>query len=152
VLVALALAQAQAGRGEEAVATMERARRADPANDRLLVELGTVQLAANRREAARETFALAIARNPGLVPAYRSLAALHLEEGRTADAIAAWREATRIDPREYGRIFVLGMFLANGGKPALARPCLTFFADHAPAAQYAREIAAARAWLAGQGR
>ena len=147
VLITLGLAQAQAGRGDEAVATIERARAAHPSNTRLLVELGTVQLVANRRDAARRTFELAVQRNPGLARAYSSLAAIHVEDGRSADAIAAWREATRLDPGEYGRIFLLGIGLARAQKPGPARTCLTFFADNAPAAAYAREIAAARSWL-----
>lgn len=152
VVVTLALAQAQAGRGDEAIATMERARAAHPANARLLVELGTVQLVANRRDAARRTFEHAIARNPDLARAHSSLAAIHAEDGRPAEAIARWREATRLDPGEYGRIFLLGLGLARAQKTAPARTCLTFFAENAPAAQYPREISAARAWLAGQVR
>jgi Flp pilus assembly protein TadD len=148
VLVTLGLAQAQAGRGAEAIATIERARRADPSNHRLLIELGTVQLVANRREEARKTFELAVARNPTLARAHSSLAAIHVEDGRTAEAIASWREATRLDPSEYGRIFLLGISQARAHKTAAARTCLAFFADNAPSSHYAREIAAARAWLA----
>lgn len=152
VLVTLGLAQARAGRGDEAVATMERARSAHPSNTRLLVELGTVQLVANRRDAARRTFALAVQRNPGLARAHSSLAAIHVEDGRNAEAVAAWREAARLDPGEYGRIFLLGIALARAQKPGPARTCLAFFADNAPASTYAREIAAARRWLSGQVR
>jgi len=147
VLVTLGLAQAQAGRGDDAVATIERARRADPSNDRLLIELGTVQLVANRRDAARQTFELAITRNPNVARAHSSLGAIHVEDGRNAEAIAAWREAARLDPGEYGRIFLLGLSFARRGKPAPARICLSFFVENAPAAAYAREIAAARSWL-----
>lgn len=152
VLVTLGLAQAQAGRGEDAIATIQRAQRADPSNNRLLLELGTVQLVANRRAEARKTFELAVARNPGFARAYSSLGAIHVEDGRSADAVAAWREATRLDPAEFGRIFLLGISLARAQKTDAARACLTFFADHAPAASYGREIASARAWLAGQVR
>ncbi|HET7694721.1 MAG TPA: sulfatase-like hydrolase/transferase [Vicinamibacterales bacterium] len=152
VLVTLGLAQAQAGRGDEAQATIERARAGHPSNSRLLVELGTVQLAANRRDAARRTFELAVQRNPGLARAYSSLAAIHVEDGRDAEAIAAWREAARLDAGEYGRIFLLGIGLARAQKTGPARTCLSFFAGNAPPGPYAREIAAARAWLAGQVR
>jgi protein O-GlcNAc transferase len=147
VLVTLGLAQAQAGRGAEAIETIERARRADPTNHRLLIELGTVQLVANRHEDARKTFELAVARNPRLARAHSSLAAIHVEDGRTVEAIASWREATRLDPSEYGRIFLLGISLARAQKTAAARTCLAFFAENAPTSAYAREISAARAWL-----
>lgn len=152
ILVTLGLAQARAGRGDAAVATIERARDADPSNSRLLVELGTVQLVANRRDAARRSFELAVTRNSGLARAHSSLAAIHAEDGRAAEAEAAWRNATRLDPGEYGRIFLLGVSLARAGKPAPARICLTFFAEHASADRYPRELAAARGWLAGQVR
>ena len=152
ILVTLGLAQAQAGRGDDAIATMERARAAHPSNARLLVELGTVQLVANRRDAARRTFGEAVARNPGLARAHSSLAAIHAEDGRAAEAIAGWREATRLDPGEFGRVFLLGMSFARAQKIAPARTCLTFFVEHAPAGPYARELTAARAWLAAQVR
>ena len=148
VLVTFALAQARAGRAADAVATLERARAADPGNARLLLELGTVQLMANRRDAAQRTFADAIARNPALARAHSSLGAMAAEEGRVAEAVARWRDATRLDPGEYRRIFQLGMALTRAPDPAPARACLSFFVEHAPPAQYASEIAAARAWLA----
>ncbi len=70
------------------------------------------------------------------------------EEGRAADAIAEWGEATRSDPGEYGRIFFLGVSLARAGRTGPARTCFTYFAGAAPAARYEKEIAAARHWLA----
>jgi arylsulfatase A-like enzyme/Tfp pilus assembly protein PilF len=151
VLVTLGLAQAQAGQAADGVATLERARAAYPSNARLLVELGTVQLIAGRRAAARDSFALAVARNPGLARAHSSLAAIDAEDGRASQAVAEWREATRLDGSEYRRIFLLGLSLARAGKPGPARTCLAFFAEQAPAGMYAREIAAAREWLAGGG-
>jgi Tfp pilus assembly protein PilF len=147
ILVTLGLAQAQAGRADEAVTTIERARAAHPSNTRLLVELGTVQLVANRRDAARRSFELAVERQPSLARAHSSLGAIHVEDGRNAEAMAAWREATRLDPSEYGRIFLLGISFARTGKTGPARTCFAYFADHAPASVYAREIAAARRWL-----
>ena len=147
MLVTLGLAQAQAGRGDEAVATLEQARAAYPSNTRLLVELGTVQLIANRRDAARQTFALAVARNPALARAHSSLAAINAEDGRAAEAVAGWREATRLDPGEYRRIFLLGISLGRAGKAGPARTCLAFFVEHAPPRSYATEISTARAWL-----
>jgi Tfp pilus assembly protein PilF len=148
VLVTFAIAQARAGRAADAVATLERARAADPGNARLLLELGTVQLVASRRDAARRTFEEAVARNPALARAHSSLAAMAAEDGRVSDAVSGWREATRLDAGEYRRIFQLGMALTRAPNPAPARACLAFFAEHAPATEYAREIAAARAWLA----
>ena len=150
VLEALGLAQAQAGMGADAVATFERARAAYPSGARVLVELGTVQLIAGRRDAARQSFALAVSANPTLARAHSSLAAMDVEEGRTVEAIAGWDQATRLDAGEYGRIFLLGLSLARAQKAGPARTCLAYFADHAPAARYAREIAAARAWLGGR--
>jgi Flp pilus assembly protein TadD len=68
------------------------------------------------------------------------------EDGRTNEAVEHWRDATRIDPSEFGRIFLLGVSLARAGRIGPARACFTFFADAAPA-QYDTEIATARKWL-----
>jgi arylsulfatase A-like enzyme/Flp pilus assembly protein TadD len=151
VLVALALAQARSGRTGEAVATLERARTSQPANAMLLVNLGTVHLMANQREQARHAFDAAVARNPGLARAHSSLGAMNAEDGRTDAAIAEWREATRIDPSEYGRIFILGVSLARAGRTGPARTCFTFVAETAPPAQWEKQIAAARGWLSREG-
>ena len=150
LLVALALAQARAGRHADAVATLERARAADPSSAMLLVDLGTVRLMANDVDAARRDFEAAIAANPELARAHSSLAAVNAEAGRTHDAIAGWREATRLDPAEYPRIFALGMSLARAGRNGPAAACLGFFAETAPPGLYGKQIAAARAWLAGR--
>ena len=61
-------------------------------------------------------------------------------------------QAARLDPGEYGRVFLLGIALARTQKVAAARTALTFFVENAPASAYARELAAARGWLAGQVR
>ncbi len=151
MLVALALAQARSGRTAEAVATLERARTSQPANAMLLVDLGTVHLMANQREQARRAFDAAAARNPGLARAHSSLGAMNAEDGGTDAAIAEWREATRIDPSEYGRIFILGVSLARARRTGPARTCFTFVAETAPPAQWEKEIAAARGWLSREG-
>jgi arylsulfatase A-like enzyme/Tfp pilus assembly protein PilF len=150
LLVALSLAQARLGRSADAVATLERARAADPSSAMLLVDLGTVRLMANQVEAAQRDFEAAIAANPAVARAHSSLAAIHAEAGRTREAIAGWREATRLDPSEYGRIFVLGISLARAGRNGPAAACLGFFAESAPPALYGKQIAAARAWLAAR--
>jgi arylsulfatase A-like enzyme/Tfp pilus assembly protein PilF len=150
LLVALGVAQARAGRSADAVATLERARAADPSSAALLVDLGTVRLMANQRMEARRAFDAAVAANPALARAHSSLAAMNAEEGRAREAVDEWREATRLDPAEYGRIFILGMSLARAGQPGPAATCLRFFAEAAPPASYGRQIAAARAWLAGR--
>ena len=114
----------------------------------LLVDLGTVHLMANERDQARHAFDEAVARNPALARAHSSLGAMNAEDGRPADAIVEWREATRLDPSEYGRIFLLGVSLARAGRTGPARTCLTFVADTAPPGQWEKQIAAARDWLA----
>jgi len=146
--VALGLAEARAGRGADAIATLQRAREAHPTNAMLLVQLGTVQLMANRRADARGSFEAALAENRTLARAHSSLGAMNAEDGRAAEAAAEWREATRLDPGEYGRIFQLGVSLARAGRPQPARTCLTFFADTAPPAQWGPQLSAARRWLA----
>lgn len=150
VLVTLALAQARAGGAADAVATLERARAAYPGNAMLLVDLGTVQLMGGHRADARRFFEAAAAKNPQLARAHSSLAAIDAEDGRQREAAAEWREATRLDPAEYGRIFMLGASLARAGHREPARICFTFFADAAPPSDYGPQIAAARHWLASR--
>jgi len=147
VLVALAIAQARSGRGSEAVATLQRAVAAHPGNGMLLVDLGTVELMTGKRDEARRSFQAAIAANDELPRAHSSIAAMHAEDGREAEAIAEWRQAVRLDPAEYGRIYQLGVAFAQAGRTGPARTCLRFFAEAAPAASYDKQIALARAWL-----
>jgi arylsulfatase A-like enzyme/Flp pilus assembly protein TadD len=147
VLVALALAEARAGRVADAVGALERARAQDPSNAMLLVHAGTVQLMANQRPEARKAFEAALALNPDLARAQSSLGAMAAEEGRRDEALAHWRSAVALDPGEYETLLAIGLALARSGRPEEARPYVQLFADRAPPVRYATDIARAREWL-----
>ena len=89
-----ALALARLGAIDEALVMLARARERDPTNAMLLVHVGTVQLTADRRSAAREVFAEAVRLNPDVARAQSSLGVLALEDGRPAEAAEHWRTAT----------------------------------------------------------
>ena len=147
VLVARALALAKLGRPQEALATLARAREADPGNAMLLVDVGTVHLMANAREPARKAFEDALAQNPRVARAHSSLGAMDAEEGRVAEAFGHWKAAVALDSREHDKILALGLGLWRAGRPE-GRPCLEFFLTSAPPAVYARQIEGVRGLLA----
>jgi choline-sulfatase len=150
VLRALALADARTGATDRAVQRVQRARTIDPNEPQLLVDEGTVDLMANRRDAAKAAFEQALQRDPAQPRAQMSLGAMALDEGRDADAVAHWRAAVARDPSEYGRVFALGAANAQRGRPAAARTAFEFFVASAPPAAYAQQIAQARGWLASR--
>jgi arylsulfatase A-like enzyme/Flp pilus assembly protein TadD len=148
VLVAYALALARAGRSPEALAALARARGRNPSNAMLLVHGGTISLMAGDRAAAQRSFTLALEINPGVARAHSSLAMMAAEDGRRDEATAHWRDAGRLDSREYAKLFALASLLARQGRQPEARAYLELFAASAPPAQYARQLDQVRAVLA----
>jgi arylsulfatase A-like enzyme/Flp pilus assembly protein TadD len=152
VLTALGMAQARTGRREEALATFARARELDPSNAMVLVNAGTVHLMAGDRARARQAFEAALDIDDGLARAHNSLGVIAAGEGRLPEAIARWRKAADLDPRDYQTLFNLGATLRRMGRGAEARPYLEGYLRAAPVALEARDIARVRAWLASAGR
>ena len=142
-----ALALARFGRTGDALEALAQARAEDPASATVLVHVGTVQLMSGNRAAAREAFNEAIEINPEAARAHSSLGVLALEDGRADAASEHWRAAVALDPREYDKILSLGIALARAGRTVEARTPFEFFAAHAPASRYARDLERVRAWL-----
>lgn len=147
VLTTRALALARIGRTAEALATLAAARERDPSNAMTVVEIGTVHLMAGDRDRAARAFQEALALNPAAARAHSSLGVLSVEDGRVSEAIAHWKAATSLDPREHEKILRVGIALARAGRTAEARACLQFFVEAAPPTKYRRDIERARAWL-----
>jgi Flp pilus assembly protein TadD len=61
--------------------------------------------------------------------------------------LSHWRRAVTLDPNEYEKLLAVTVSLARGGRGAEARPYFQLFADEAPGARYAADIAKAREWL-----
>jgi arylsulfatase A-like enzyme/tetratricopeptide (TPR) repeat protein len=149
IMTSRALALARLGRTEAALATLARARAREPLNATLLVHVGTVRVMAEDRAAARAAFEEALTLNPDIARAHTALAVLALEDGRAAQAVDHWRAATDRDPGEYAKVLALGIGFDRAGRTAEARVCFEFFAAHAPASRYARQLEHVRTWLAG---
>jgi arylsulfatase A-like enzyme/Tfp pilus assembly protein PilF len=149
VLVTLALALARERRTNEALALVERARAADPSNAMLFVDKGTIQLMAGNQSDARKAFEAALALNPEVARAHRSLAVMAMEDGRPDVALTHWRAAVRVDPAEFGNLLSVTVGLIRQGRGSEALPYMQFFADNAPPSRYAGDIARARSWISG---
>ena len=150
VLSTLALARARANRVGDALKTLERARKQDPSNGSLLVEIGTVHLIGGNRTAARTAFEEAIAANPDASRAHRSLAVMAMDEEHPEQALAHWQSAARADPGEYTNLLAMAIALARSNRSASALPYMKFFAENAPPSRYSEDIARARDWLAAR--
>ena len=147
LLVSGALALAAAGRYTEAVAAMTKARTDDPGNAMLLVETGTIFVMAGDRGRARHEFDAALALNPTIARAHSSLAIMAAERGSHAEALAHWKQAISLDPKELGNLLTFGEFLARRGPPSDARPYLELYLRSA-SSDHDADIEKVRRWLA----
>ena len=155
VLVALALAQARAGRARRRARRSARASGADPSNTNLLVTAGTIASDGGRRAAGpSQTFERRSSLNPDLARAHSSLAALDAEEGRRDEALAHWRRALALDPREAPALLAVGLsLLARARRAAEARVRASqLFADWRRPGTTAKTPPRARAWLSSERR
>jgi tetratricopeptide (TPR) repeat protein len=151
VLLTRGAALAETGRSAEALATFHRALELAPTSARILVDIGNVHLSAREYEPAREAFEQALARQGDLARAHNGLGVLAAETGDLDEAIARWRTATELDPRDWDTLYNLGRALRRAGRNGEARPYVEKFAREAPSALYSRDIAEARAWLRPSG-
>jgi tetratricopeptide (TPR) repeat protein len=147
VLVTYGLALAKLGRGEAALAALDKAREVEPRNAMIFVDVGTVRLMAGDATGAKEAFETALLRNPAIARAHSSLGFMAAEAGRTEEALKHWREALELDPRECAALFALGQRLDGKGRDE-GRPYFELFAARAPTALFSREIAQAGSRLA----
>jgi len=150
VLTTLALAEARAGRPDDARRTLDRASADDRTNATIPLTRGTIELMAGKRAEARAAFDAALALNGSIARAHSSLGALAADEGRMEESMQHWRRAVALDPDEFEKLLAFGLSLARAGRTSDARTCLQLFADQAPARQYAADVARAREWLQGE--
>lgn len=147
ILTARGMALAARGRPAEALVVFEEARKFDASNPMVLVNIGTVQLMSRDLPRARQSMEAALALDPGLARAYNSLGVIAAQEGRPDEAVARWRRAVELDPRDYQTLFNLGTTLRSQGRVDEARPFLEAYLRRAPAALEARDLARVRQWL-----
>jgi Tfp pilus assembly protein PilF len=149
LLTAYGMGLTAVGRGQDALAAFDRARKIDPSNPMVLVNIGTVYLMAGDRGRARQAFEGALDIDARVARAQNSLGVIAAQEGRTEEAIERWKRAVALDPRDYQTLFNLGSVLRRQGRPAEARPYLESYLASAPRALEARDIARVRGWLDG---
>lgn len=137
VLTALGLAHAALRQAPEARAVFEEARRSEPQNALGVVNLGTLSLMTGDRAGARRAMTDALAIDPGVAKAHNILGVMEAQEGRPEEAIAQWRLAAELNPRDYQTLFNLGKTLDKLGRPAEAE---VFYRQYLSAAPLAIEV------------
>ena len=79
--------------------------------------------------------------------AHNALGVIAAETGRREEAIACWKRAVELEPKEFDTLFNLGSLLVKSGRGAEARPYLERFLREAPSPLYGRDFPKVRAWL-----
>jgi tetratricopeptide (TPR) repeat protein len=146
VLTARGMALAALGETKAALATFEQARSISPGNSMNLVNIGTTHLMSGDLVHAREAFLAAIDIAPDFARAHNNLGVIAAREGRLEEAVARWRRALALDPRDFQTLFNLATILRRQGKDPEARLLLERYVTVAPPSE-AKDVAAARAWL-----
>lgn len=145
---ALAVALAEAGKGEEARQALARVLKADPDNAKAYENLGLVALRQSRWAEAREQSQKALAINPQLPLAWNNLGVALYQERQFGPALDAWQKAVELDPRLFDALFNLGVKAAEHGRPSVAKKALEAFVATAPPRRYAPDIRRAQTLLA----
>jgi tetratricopeptide (TPR) repeat protein len=110
----------QAGRAPEAVSHLEGILRQHPNSASVHNSLGVALVWAQRREEAIVHFQRALEIDPSLMEARQNLGdALSASPGRTAEAVAQWREVLRAAPNNVAVLNETALVLASDPDPAV---------------------------------
>jgi choline-sulfatase len=131
--ILLALALSDAGRQQEGLDWLERARRASRPESGFFENLGVAMLALGRDDKARAALEQAVKLDPGAATAWNSLGVARARSGDARGAIDAWVHAVGADASLLDAWFNLGQTAARAGDRDLARRALARFLDLAPA-------------------
>lgn len=93
-------AQQAAGDNNQALASYGKLVALLPNSPRPLLRMAEAQVAAKDKAAAMQSLNKALAMTPDLIEAQRGIAMLHLDAGRTAEALAVCRQIQKQRPRE----------------------------------------------------
>ena len=99
VQLAAFVAELAGGRRDEALASLERARQADPTEVAVLFHRGTLRAAAGEGVLARRDFRRALDRRPASLGVAVALARLDVQEGRYEEALEVLRATRRRDAK-----------------------------------------------------
>jgi arylsulfatase A-like enzyme/Flp pilus assembly protein TadD len=148
---AVGIALSDAGRTEEALRAFARVLSRDPSNAIALQNSGIALL--KRGDAAGALLRLdrALGIEDNLPRTWNAKGVAQSELGDTAAAIASWRRAAELDPRQYDALFNIGIVAGRRGEIGTARDALRRFLATAPPALYGRDLEQARRLLAQMG-
>lgn len=148
---ALGLALADAGRIPEALDVYRRILERDPRDAIAYQNMGVALLKQGNAREAVERFDRALAIHGNLPNSWNARGVAQARLGDPDGAIASWRRAIELDPRQFEALFNLGIVAGQRGDRRLAREALTRFAETAPPALYAKDIAQVRGMLRKMG-
>lgn len=137
----------EAGRQDEARATLQRVFEHDPRNPQAHQNLALVALRRQDWRTARTEAEAAVAENRELVQAWNYLGVALYNLRRPGEALDAWDRALELDPRDFDLLYNVGLVAAEQGRVERAREALTRFAAGAPPERYGPDIQKARALL-----
>jgi tetratricopeptide (TPR) repeat protein len=143
----LGVAYARLGRTREARAMFDELLGANPRAAGTWYNVGLLEMNTRHPDVAAAAFRHAVESDPTYGEAWKALGAALLGRNRGA-AIAAWKRAEPLRPRDYDLLFNLGVVLADSDRPADALPYLDRFAREAPRDQYAADIRRVQAIVA----
>ena len=128
-----ARALAQFGRLDEAIVHFRKAVEAEPNDASVHTNLGRALAMQRNLPAAMAEFERAVQVNPDFPTAHHYLGdALYFGQGRTADALAHWREVLRLDPDNIAVLAQCAWALSTDRDPALRNGSLAVqYAEHA---------------------
>ena len=140
----LGVVYARLGRVREARRLFEELLGRDPDDAATWNNLGVLELSSGRTREAAAAFRHAVDAEPTRGDAWQGLGAALVGTDPPA-AIAAWRHAERLLPRDLDLLFNLGMLLAESPHPPDALPYLERFVREAPRDRYAGDVARVQA-------
>jgi len=143
----LGVLYARLGRADEARAMFKALLTIDPNAGGTWYNLGLLDISQHQNAVAAEAFRHAVEADSSYADAWQALGAAVIVQNR-AEAIAAWRRAEALQPRDFDLLFNLGTVLADSGRPADALPYLERFAREAPRDRYRPDVARVEALIA----
>jgi arylsulfatase A-like enzyme/tetratricopeptide (TPR) repeat protein len=147
-LDALAQALSDAGRQQDAAATLQKSLAIEPDDAAAYEEQALVELRRERWAAARDSGQRALKLNPRLPRAWNDLGVALFQLHEPAAALDAWQHAIELDSTLVDALWNLGLNAAAQGHPQQARRALLRFLEVAPERDYRADRDRARRILA----
>jgi tetratricopeptide (TPR) repeat protein len=150
-LTAVGIAEAQAGRLDQATVLFRQALEKDPQYGLAHFNLGTALAKSGDLQGAREHLEKAVASQPKLAAAWNALGSARAGLGDEAGALECWRRAVELDRTQYDALYNIAIVEGRRGNVESARRSLQRFVETAPPSLFARDLAEARRLLKSLG-